>query len=315
MKENLYDILGLSKSASSDDIRKAYRKLARKYHPDVNPGDKEAEATFKKVAAAYDVLGDDEKRKLYDEFGEESLAGGFDPEKARAYQSWKQARSQGARPFRGQSSEGVEFDFGDLFGFAGGADVGGGAGFGRRGRGRGPVRGPDMHAMVDMDLRQAITGGEVSLDVPGKGPVKVRIPPGADSGSVIRLRGKGAPGPQGGQPGDLVIETRVKPHPRVKREGLDLHLVLPVTLDEAYNGATVEVPTFTTSVKLRIPPLTQPGAKLRVRGHGVPRKDKKGDLIVELDVRLPDKASDELAEAIKASRDAYSIPVRKELVL
>lgn len=314
MSESLYDILGVAKTASDADIRSAYRKLARKYHPDVNPGDTAAEDTFKKVSAAYEVLSDADKRKAYDEFGEESLKGGFDPGKARAYQKWQQQRSRGAEPFAGGGDGswrraggggfgggGMDFDLDELFG-------------GRRARPR-AARGPDVHAMVDMDLKQAIKGGEVSLDVPGRKPISVRIPPGADDGSIIRLRGKGGAGPGGAPAGDLVIETRVRPHPFVRREGQDLFMRLPVTLAEAYSGATIEVPTFDGPVKLRVPPLSQPGQKLRLRGKGVPRKDQSGDLYVELDVRLPDRADPTLEEAIRASRDAYSTPVRKEIEL
>jgi curved DNA-binding protein len=149
-----------------------------------------------------------------------------------------------------------------------------------------------------MDLGQAIAGGEVRLEVPGHDkPVTVRIPPGADEGSIIRLKGMGGKSPGGGPPGDLVIVTRVRPHPVVRRDGLDLTMRVPVTLNEAYNGATIEIPTFDGPIKLRIPPRSQSGAKLRVRGKGVPRKAERGDLFVELDVRLPDREDERLAEA------------------
>ena len=300
MADNLYDILKVSKQASSDDIRQAYRKLARKYHPDVNPGDKRAEDRFKKISAAYDVLGDEERRKAYDEFGEESLKGGFDPEQAREYKKWQNARREGARPFQG-SPHGV--DWSDLFGFQGGF------------RSRGGHRGSDVQVVVDMDLRQALSGGEISVDVPGQKPVKVRIPPGADNGSTIRVKGKGANGTGGAQRGDLLIETRVKPHPLLRRDGLHLLMAVPVTLDEAYNGATIEIPTLDGTVKVRVPPRSQTGTKLRLRGKGVPRKQEKGDFIVELVVRLPDQHNEELSSAIKNSQTAYSEPVRKEIQL
>jgi curved DNA-binding protein len=296
MAESLYDLLGVKREASADDIRKAYRKLARKHHPDVNPGDKKSEDRFKKVSAAYDVLSDTKKRASYDEFGDESLQGGFDPDKAREYKRWQGARTQQrASRFDGGP---IEFDFGELFG-----------------RRRGPARGHDLHTVVEMDLRQAIEGAEISVELPERGTVRVRIPPGADTGSVIRIAGKGAPGAQGGAPGDLVIETAVRPHPVLRRDGLDLYLMLPVTIDEAYNGATVDVPTFDGAVALKIPARSQSRAKLRLRGKGVGRKDTRGDLIVELDVRMPDRADDELAAALRAHRDAYSKPVREEVRL
>ncbi|MBL0214102.1 MAG: DnaJ domain-containing protein [Myxococcales bacterium] len=295
MAQTPYEILGVPKTADADTIRKAYRKLARKHHPDVNPGDAKAEETFKGISAAYEVLGDDKKRAAYDEFGDASLAGGFDPAKARSYQQWQDTRQQRASRFDGGPSE---FDFADLFG-----------------RARGPARGQDLQATVQMELRQAVEGAEISLDLPGQGVVRVRIPPGADTGSVIRLAGKGAPGARGGPPGDLLIETHVRPHAFLRRDGLDLSLTLPVTLDEIYNGASIEVPTFDGPVMLKIPPRSQNGAKLRLRGKGIQRKDTRGDLFAVLEVRLPDRADDALAAALRASTEAYTAPVRQELAL
>ncbi|HEV7556525.1 MAG TPA: DnaJ C-terminal domain-containing protein [Kofleriaceae bacterium] len=292
---DLYQTLGVAKTADADSIRKAYRKLARKYHPDVNPGDTKAEDSFKKVSAAYEVLSDPKRRAAYDEFGEAATADSFDADKARSYRQWQQTREQRSSRF----DEGpVEFDFGDLFG-----------------RARGPSQGPDLLARVQMDLRQAIEGGEVSLDLPGQGSIRVRIPPGADNGSTIRVPGKGAPGASGGPPGDLVIETEVRPHPLLRREGLDLYLTVPITLDEAYNGASIEVPTLDGPVLLKVPPRTQGGSKLRLRAKGVARRDATGDLIVVLDLRMPDRPDDALAAALHASASAYSAPVRGEMSL
>ncbi len=296
MAKSLYETLGVQKDASADAIRKAYRKLARRHHPDVNPDDKKAEETFKNISTAYDTLSDEKKRAAYDEFGDDSLKGGFDADKARQYSRWQNQRQQRAAEY-GDGGP-VEFDFGELFG-----------------RARGPARGQDLHATVEMELRQAIEGTEIALEVPNTGTVRVRIPPGADNGSIIRLPGKGAPGARGGPPGDLVIETIVQPHAHLRRDGLDLYLTLPVTLDEAYNGASVDVPTFDGPVVLKVPPRSQNGAKLRLRGKGIKRKDTRGDMMVELAVRLPDKADDALAAAIKSATEAYSTPVRKELVL
>jgi len=301
MAENLYDILGVKKDAGADAIRKAYRKLARKHHPDVNPGDAKAEATFKTVSSAYDTLSDEKKRAAYDEFGDASLSGGFNAdaarENARAHQQWSQAR--GPQRSGGFDQGPVEFDFGEMFGRAA----------------RGPRRGQDLRASFEMDLRQAIEGAEVSLDVPGQGTVRVRIPPGADDGSVIRLAGKGGAGTQGGPAGDLVIETAVRPHPLLRRSDLDLYLTLPVTLDEAYNGGSVEVPTFDGPVVLKVPARSQTGTKLRLRGKGIPRKDRRGDFYVELEVRLPDQASEALTEALRNTAELYTAPVRGALTL
>jgi curved DNA-binding protein len=287
----LYDMLGVKKDASADALRKAYRKLARKHHPDVNPGDKKAEEAFKKVSSAYDVLSDQKKRAAYDEFGDASLQGGFDAVKAREYARWQDTRQHQRAASYDQGP--ADFDFAEMFG-----------------RARGPSRGHDLQASMQMDLRQAIEGAEISLDLP-TGTQRVRIPPGADDGSTIRIPGKGSPGPRGGPPGDLLIEISVKPHPRVRRDGLDLAIDLPVTLDEAFNGASVDVPTFSGPVVLKIPPRSQNGAKLRLRGKGITRKDAHGDMIVSLSVRMPDRASEALAEALRASTADYTKPVRE----
>lgn len=299
MAESLYDTLGVAKTATSDELRKAYRKLARKHHPDVNPGDASAEAAFKKISAAYDVLSDDKKRKAYDEFGDASLQSGFDPDKAREYARWQDTRQRRSSRF-GNDEGPVEFDLGDLFG----------------GRAqRGPSRGGDLHASVDIDLPQAIEGTELAADLPGHGTVRVRIPKGADTGDTLRVPGKGSPGRNGGPPGDLVIETVVRPHPLVQRDGLDLYLTVPVTLSEAYSGASIDVPTFEGPIVLKIPPRTQQHAKLRLRGKGVARKNERGDLFVEVDVHMPDKADTALADALRAADTLYTKPVREGLAL
>lgn len=298
MAETYYDILGVKKDATSDAIRKAYRKLARKHHPDVNPGNKTAEERFKKVATAYDVLGDEQKRKNYDEFGDAAQSSGFDPAKAREYAKWQDTQQR--RSSSGFEGGPTEFDFSDFFGG------------GQRG---GPRRGGDLHGTVQLDFRKAIDGTEVSFELPDHGTVRVRIPPGADTGSTIRIPGRGSPGVRGGPPGDLIIETEVADHAWLRRSGLDLSFDLPIDLDEAYNGATIDVPTLDGPVALKVPPRSQTGAKLRLRGKGIKRKDERGDLIVVLDVRIPDRADEALASALRASKQAYSKPVRGELVL
>ena len=212
------------------------------------------------------------------------------------------ARAQAAvlRPQLGDEQGPIDFDFSDFFG--------------GRAQPRGPMRGGDLHASVEIDLRQAIEGTEMQADLPGHGSVRIRIPKGADTGSTLRVPGKGSPGRNGGPPGDLVIETIVRPHPVFRRDGLDLHVTLPVTLAEAYNGASVEVPTFDGPVVLKIPPRTQQHARLRLRGKGVARKDDRGDLFVEVDVRMPDRADAALSAALAAADTLYSRPVREGLV-
>jgi curved DNA-binding protein len=294
MADNLYDTLGIKKDATSEEIRTVYRKLARKHHPDVNPGDKKAEDLFKKLSTAYEVLSDDKRRAAYDEFGDAALQSSFDADKAREHARWQNLRqSRGSRFDQGSG----EFDFAELFN-----------------RSRGPARGGDLRATVQLDLRRAIEGTEVALEIPEQGTVRVRIPPGADNGSVIRIPGRGGAG-RGGPPGDLVITTEVLPHPWLRRDGLDLHMMLPVDLDEAYNGASIDIPTFDGPVVLKVPPRSQNHAKLRLRGKGIKRKDSRGDLLIELDLRMPDQSDDELATAIRDSKRAYSAPVRKEIAL
>ena len=303
MADDLYGALGVSRTATKDEIRAAYKKLARKHHPDVNPGDAKAEERFKKISAAYEVLNDPDKRKNYDEFGEEALQGGFDAERARTYRQWRDARQAGGRPFE---QETFSFDLDDLFG-----------GFGPFGGGRvrdAAIRGADLRAVVELDFDQAIRGTEIEL-TGESGTIKVRIPAGADDGSILRIEGKGAPGARGGPPGDLVIETRVRPHPLLKRDGLDLSLKLPVRVDEAYLGAQVDVPTFDGPIKLRIPPRSRPGSRLRVRGKGVERGGKRGDLYVELDLQWPDRDAADFADAVKRAADDYQQPVRSGMRL
>jgi molecular chaperone DnaJ len=365
--EDLYSVLGVARTATDDQIRRAYRKLARKHHPDVNPGDKQSEERFKQVAAAHDVLSDPARRKAYDEFGAESLSGGFDPDKARAYRHYAEQRSAAGRAGGGHAQE-VPFDF-DLDDILGGF---------RQRREQRPV---ESVAEVELDFADALRGIELEARVPvrracatchgsgdkpgaevkactvcggsgrvkavegpmrlmtacracagdgkigtpcptcrGQGSVtgeerlKVRIPPGADHGSELRVKGR-IPGAPGAPPGDLVIRTRVRPHPHFRRDGLDLTLHLPVTLDEAYAGASVEVPTPDGPVQLKVPPGSQPGTKLRLKGKGVARGGARGDLYVELDLRLPDQPDESLAEALRAARPLYRKPVREGIQL
>lgn len=305
---DLYATLGVSKTASEDEIRKAYRQLARQHHPDVNPGKPEAEDKFKAVAAAYDVLSHKEKRALYDEFGSEGLRGGFDPEQARSYRRWTEGRDAGRRATG--FDEDLPFDLSDLFTQA------------RARQASFPVDGPDMLATVELDLASALRGTEVELRMPGSGgagseeqTVRVRIPAGADDGDELRVRGKGAPGSHGGAPGDLVIRTVVRPHANFERHGLDLQLRLPITLGEAVRGGPVSVPTPTGVVQLKIPPRSQQGAKLRLKGKGVSRGKETGDLYVLLEVRLPESDDPALTTLLSEADRFYASNVREGVAL
>jgi molecular chaperone DnaJ len=371
-ERDYYKILGVDRSASHEEIRNSYRKLARKYHPDINPGNKEAENKFKEISAAYDVLSDPEKRKLYDEFGEAGLAAGFDPEKARSYRQWQEqsARSGGTQEFD-------VGDLGDLFG-----DLGGLFGAGRRAR-PGPIRGEDIETAMDIDFLDAVRGFQTSLTLqrpvscevchgtgtkPGSAPVtcpdcggtgtksvvegplhfrqtcprcmgsgklpgdpctncggtgrvlrpetiRVNIPPGAEPGKRIRLRGRGEAGVQGGPAGDLYIVPRIRSHPLLTRSGRDLTMELPITVGEAVRGATVEVPTPVGAVKVKIPAGAQSGQRLRIRGKGVPAHGQTpaGDLYLRLMIRVPkEKVAHEVIEKID---QAYADDVRKDVRL
>jgi curved DNA-binding protein len=302
MADDLYAVLGVSKNADQDAIKKAYRKLAKDLHPDKHPGNKQAETRFKTVNHAFDVLGDAKKRSIYDEFGEDGLREGFDPERARAYKRW--AGQQGARGGRGGAS-GVNLE--DLFGQNGGEvhfSSGAGDFFGdlfNRGRRRGPIKGADMQAEVTIDFASAIRGATLELRPQNSPtPVTVRVPPGAHEGSRVRIPGHGAPSVNGGAPGDLLVDIHVLPHRFFRREGADLHVDVPITLSEAYHGAKVKVPTADGAVTLKVPPRTQTGATLRVRGKGVAKKGKEpGDLYVHLVVHVPTADDADVAQLVE----------------
>jgi curved DNA-binding protein len=286
-ERDLYADLGVARGASAEEVKKAYRKLARQYHPDVNPNDPKAEERFKQISFAYDVLSDDEKRRRYDEFGTAGLAPGFDPEQAREYKRW----AEGARRSPHSGAFAGDIDLEDLLsGF-----------FGAEAR-RGPMQGADAEAELEVEFLDAVRGGEVRIDLGGQA-LRVRIPKGSDTGTRIRLQGKGGPGIRGGPGGDLYIRLRVRPHPFYERRGDDLHLELPVTIPEAVLGAKVEVPTPDGPVTMTVPPRSRNGQTLRVRGKGVARRQGgAGDLLVRLAVQLPDsddRRLDELARELE----------------
>ena len=308
-ERDLYDILGVSRTASAEEIKKAYRKLAKKYHPDVNPGNSAAEEKFKEVTAAAEVLGDPKKRALYDEFGADSLRSGFDAAKADAYRQWKrQGAPRGGMPFDFGGFQEVQvgdygtFDFGSIF-----EDLFGG----RAGRGRARTRGPmpqhgnHHEAELEVELRDAVLGAEREVRVGGRA-FRVKIPQGVSDGSNIRLSGQGTPGQHGGKHGDLFLKVRLRPHPFVRRDGKDLYLDLPLTVPEAALGAEVTLPTFEGHVRLRIPPGAQSGKKLRLRGKGLPdlRGGERGDLYAVVQIVLPERSA-ELERAVKPLEDLY----------
>lgn len=369
--KDLYQILGVGKSATADEVKKAYRKLARRYHPDVNPGNPEAEERFKQVSEAHDILTDPEKRKIYDEFGYDALQAGFDPARARAARE-EQSRSWGAAggPFSGSGRfHRFEDIFGDMFAeeYAGGT-----------------ARGGDLEASLQIGLLDAIRGTstEFGIDRPetcaacdgtgrdrnaetqcpdcngrgrvrlGEGPIsmervcprcggagrvsaracsvcdgrgqasrherlRVHIPAGVDTGSRVRVAGKGTPGRGGAAAGDLYIVIRVAPHPLLERRERDLYMDVPITVGEALLGATIEVPTPHGQVRVKVPAGSQSGKLLRVRSHGVPtpKGEGRGDLYLRLLVQVPTQSGDDVHKAARIIDSAYSGDVRSELRL
>lgn len=288
--KDYYKILGVDKTASQQEIKKAYRRLARQYHPDVNPGDKSAEARFKEINEAYEVLSDPEKRKKYDELGA----------------SWQQWQRMGGDPrgfdwsqwFAGGQAGGgprvhVEYgDLGDLFG--GGfseffrtifGDMGG-AEYVRQARSR---RGNDVEYPVEITLEEAYTGTTRILQLDNR-RLEVKIPAGVDTGSRVRIAGEGAPGIGGGQKGDLYLKISVLPHKIFERKGDDLYCEVPIDLYTAVLGGEVAVPTLKGQVMLKIPPETQGGKRFRLKGLGMPNLKNpsvKGDLYAEAKIVLP----------------------------
>lgn len=307
-ERDLYDILGVPRTASREEIKKAYRRLAKQHHPDVNPGNKQAEERFKEASAAFEVLSDDQRRKLYDEFGSDSLRSGFDPARAEEVRRWRrQGAPPGGQPFDFGDFATVNadgFDFGSIFEqiFGQGAGRGGRGGHGRRAS---PMTGQDLEADLELDLKEAVAGGERDVRLDGR-TLRVTIKPGMTDGARIRLAGQGHPGRHGGTPGDLLLRVRLRPHPLVRVDGKDLSLDLPVTVPEAAAGAEVELPTFDGKVRLTVPAGAQSGARLRLRGRGLPdpKGGPRGDLYVVVKLVLPEP-SDRLAKAAKALEPLY----------
>jgi DnaJ-class molecular chaperone len=285
-----YEVLGVKPDASADDIRKAYRKLAKQFHPDLNPGKPEAEARFKAVSAAYDLVSDPEKRARYDR-GEIDESGAERPPR-----SYYRGYAEGAEG-RKYQPEG-ELDLGDLDDLF--------AAFGSAGRGRQArsgegfrARGADRLFTLTVDFVEAATGAKKRLSLAPEEWLDVTIPPGINDGQVLRLRRKGGPGFGGGAAGDALIEVHVAPHPLFRRDGDDIKIELPVSLAEAVLGARVAVPTVTGPVTMTIPKGSDTGAQLRLRGKGIQRDKTPGDQYVTLKVMIGPSGDAELAEFLE----------------
>jgi molecular chaperone DnaJ len=301
LDKDFYKVLGVSKDVGEAELKKAYRKLARTYHPDSNPGDTAAEARFKEISEAYSVLSDKEQRQEYDQI---------------------RAMGSGARftaPGAGSGSGGFEDVFGGMFGrgapFQGGAYEGGyddllgnlfGTGrFGTPSGGfrgaAGPTRGATVNATTTLDFVTATKGDTVHLQTGDGHSITVKIPAGVADGQKIRVRGKGGRSPDGGEPGDIVLTVSVRKHPVFERDGLNLRVTVPVTFTEAALGSTIEVPTLGGDpVRLRVKPGTPSGRVLRVKGRGVATKKGTGDLLAEVQVVVPSHLPKDAEEALRA---------------
>ena len=285
-----YQVLGVKPDASADEIRKVYRKLAKEFHPDLNPGKPEAEARFKAISAAYDLLSDPDKRARYDR-GEIDESGAERPQR-----NYYRGHAEGAEGRRYQPEGEMDLsDLEDLFAAFGSA--------GRRRRGHGAegfrARGADRHFTLTVDFITAATGGKQRISLAPDEWLDVTIPPGIEDGQVLRLRGKGDPGFGGGGAGDALIEVHGAPHPLFRRDGDNILLELPVSLAEAVLGGRISVPTVTGPVTMAIPKGSDTGSQLRLRGKGIQKKKNPGDAIVTLKVVIGHSGDPELAEFLE----------------
>lgn len=300
MGKNLYEILGVTQKASTAEIKSQYRKLARKYHPDLNKDDKKAAEKFKEISAAYDILGDKEKRQKYDNkeidadgkptgFG----AGGFDT---------SGFNSGGYKTYSAQGFNGAGFDFSSLFGediFSQFSNAGG-QGFGyKANRSR---KGQDIAYSLDVDFLDAAQGAEKTVSMNGK-QLNIKIPSGMLTGQVLRLKGQGYPGINGGANGDALITVNVKSHPYFRAEGNNIIIDLPISIKEAVLGAKVIVPTISGKVNVKIPPYSSSGEKLRLKGKGIKSKNGTGDEIVNLIIMSPKAKNVELETVLQQSAE------------
>lgn len=310
MAEDLYQVLGVSRQATKDDIQKAYRKLATKYHPDLNPDDEKSKTRFKRVQEAYDVLSDQTKRDAYDRYGadfEKVRSGGWSP------------GAGGGPSFDGldveqifrNGSGGFEGGFGDFFEQL----MRGGAGRGRPRSNPSQVKGGDIQYELTIPLKTAVTGGkaEFALNRPqGAETLSVSIPSGVHDGSKIRLKGKGQPSPTGHAAGDLILILKIAAHPLIRRNGQNLMMELPISLDEAALGAKVDVPTPSGTISLTIPMGSSSGRRLRLKGQGVVNRDgTKGDMLIDLVIKIPHEVNDEEAEWIRSFEQRHPLNLRE----
>jgi DnaJ-class molecular chaperone len=287
-------VLGVERTAGPDAVKKAYRRLAKKHHPDLHPGDRRAPEVFKEINAAYDILSDPDKRARYDR-GEIDASGA----EQRAYtfqEGFAGGGGGGGGPF------GRDFGADDIF-----ADL-----FGRASRRSGRVAGSDLRASLEVSFVDAALGARKRILRDGRS-LDVVIPPGTEDSQTLRLKGQGGPGLGGGPAGDMYVEIRVLPHPRFRREGEDIVMDLPITLPEAVLGAKITVPVLEGKVALNIPKGASSGTKLRIRGKGIPRRDgSRSDVYVVLSILLPPEPDAELASFLTRWAPSHPYRVRSE---
>ncbi len=303
MSDNPYEILGVAKDASADAIRKAYRKLAKKLHPDINPGDKAAEDSFKAVQVAYDLLKDPEKRARFDR-GEIDASG---QERARQQYSYRDFADAGAdHPYHSAAGYADMGEMGGVF-----SDL-----FRGRGRQRGGavhMRGRDVRYQFTVDFLDAVNGTKSRITMPDGKALDLAIPPGLPDGQTLRLKGKGEPGLGDAPAGDALVEVHVRPHGLFRRDGDNIEIDLPVSLGEAVLGGKIKVPTPDGPVTMSVPKEANSGQRLRLRGKGVPKGKGggRGDLFVTLTIKLPDRIDDELRDLIERWSKDHAYDPRK----
>jgi DnaJ-class molecular chaperone len=292
-----YETLGVARTASPDEIKKAYLRLAKKLHPDLNPGDKNAEERFKEVSSANDFLSDAEKRRRYDA-GEIDATGAERPQ----HRYYRDYAAASGHPYESQAAY-SDFSEDDIF-----AEL-----LRRRAQESRRARGPDLHYRLEIDFLDAVNGAQKEIALPQGGALHVTIPAGIEEGQILRLRGKGAPSHGEGEAGDALIEIAVRPHHFFSREGDDILLDLPITIAEAALGAEVKAATPSGKVLLKIPKGSNTGTVLRLKGKGVARKDRRGDELVRLKVMAPTQPEPELEAFLSSWKPASPYNPRQDM--